>query len=118
MRGNRLVTASCICLLASTGLSCRPEEHDADADAATLTLLVLDQDERALGPLGASPWFLVLLGLTDGLRAQSPITPTSPPARRQAVTLPMPSRSSQNSPVTFPTRARCFNATMATTPLG
>ena len=67
MAGKQLVTATCLCTLALVGASCRPADNDNEAEDSTLTILIPDQDERVLGPLGASSWFLVFLGLTDGM---------------------------------------------------
>lgn len=56
----------CIGLLALANVRCTPVDRGDETEISTLTIHVADGDERSLGPLGLK-WFLVFLGLSDGL---------------------------------------------------
>ncbi len=61
------VLSAIVCALAAIGCGRTDRaQQDRSTDIPTLTIHVPDQDERALGPLGLRPSFLVFLGLAAG----------------------------------------------------
>ena len=66
MTVKRGIVSLCICSVALVNLHCGQDDRSIVVERSTLTIHVPDLDERSLGPLGANPWFLVLLGLAIG----------------------------------------------------
>jgi ABC-type transport system substrate-binding protein len=66
MKLRRNIFAAFICSVAILTLNCSQEGQDTQSEIPSLAIHVPDHDERLMGPLGPSAWFLVFLGLSDG----------------------------------------------------